>query len=204
MIYNTQMLREKYKNYKNINQKIALEEKKGNIIRIKKGLYSTDIDKDGEVISNICYSPSYISFEKALSYYGIIPEYVGALTCATFNKIHNRSYENPYMRLYYKAIPSSAFPLDVIIMQNDDGISYKIASKEKAVCDMLYIKYPVRSIKDLEVLLYDDMRFDYDEILNLDLDKLSVLIPNYKSNTLNTFYKYLKGETANAIDRRVN
>ena len=89
-------------------------------------------------------------------------------------------------------------------MKNEEGISYKIASKEKAVCDMLYIKYPVRSIKDLKVLLYDDMRFYDEEILNLDLQKLAILIPYYKSNTLNIFYKYLKGETANAINRRVD
>ena len=149
------------------------------------------------------FSIVYI-FWKSFEFYGIIPEYVSAFTCATFNKIHNKSFVNDKITLYYKSIPSSAFPLYVITMKNEEGISYKIASKEKAVCDMLYIKYPVRSIKDLKVLLFDDMRFDYDEILNLDLDKLSVLIPNYKSNTLNTFYKYLKGETANAIDRRVN
>lgn len=199
MIYNSHMLHEKYKNYKNINQKIALEEKKGNFVRIKRGLYSTDINKDGEVIANVCFSPSYISFEKALSFYGIIPEYVSAFTCATFNKIHNKSFVNDKITLYYKSIPSSAFPLYVITMKNEEGISYKIASKEKAVCDMLYIKYPVRSIKDLKVLLYEDMRFDYDEIVKLDLLKLSILIPNYKSNTLNIFYKYLKGVTSYAI-----
>ncbi len=204
MVYDLAMLHEKYKKYKNINQKIFLEEKKGNIVRVKRGLYSTDIDKDGEVISNICFSPSYISFEKALSYYGIIPEYVSAFTCATFNKNHNKTYSNDKITLYYKSIPEKAFPLYVLTMRNEDGISYKIASKEKAICDMLYIKYPVRSIKDLKVMLYDDMRFDYEEIKKLDLQKLSILIPYYRSNTLNTFYKYIKGEITNAIDRRNN
>lgn len=203
MIYTMQMLREIYKNNKNIYQKISLEEKKGNIVRIKRGLYSSDINKDGEVISNICFSPSYISFEKALSIYGIIPEFVSAFTCACFNKVHNKAYINDKITLYYKNIPTSAFPLFVSTMKNEDGISYKIASKEKAVCDMLYIKYPIRSIKDLKILLYDDMRFDYNEIINLDLEKISILVPKYKSNTLNTFYKYLKGEK-NANDRRID
>ena len=86
MIYDSQALKVKYANYSNINQKISLEEKRGNIIRIKRGLYTDNLLTDAPIIANVCYGPSYLSFEYALSYYGLIPEYVSSYTSATFSK----------------------------------------------------------------------------------------------------------------------
>ena len=63
MIYDMHTLKNKYSNYSNINQKISLESKNKNLIRIKRGLYTDDIERDAPIISNVCYSPSYISFE---------------------------------------------------------------------------------------------------------------------------------------------
>ena len=90
MIYDFQNLRIKYKEYSNIYQKINNECKKGILVKIKRGLYSDDLYNDKEVIANICYNPSYISFEYALSYYGVIPEFVSTFTSATFGKKNNK------------------------------------------------------------------------------------------------------------------
>ncbi len=78
------MLKDKYKNYNNINQKINLDVKNGKLIRIRRGLFTDDLKNDGPVIANFCYSPSYISFEYALSFYGMIPEHVVAYTSTCF------------------------------------------------------------------------------------------------------------------------
>ena len=51
---------------------------------------------------------------------------------------------------------------------HSNNISYKIASKEKAICDLLYSKYPVRSISDLKTLLFEDLRIDEDEFQTLN------------------------------------
>lgn len=42
MILTDDMLRDKYKDYSNIHGKIAREIKRGNLVRIVKGLYKTD------------------------------------------------------------------------------------------------------------------------------------------------------------------
>lgn len=68
MIYDIQSLRIMYNKYSNINQKLAWKQKKGKLIRIKKGLYTDNLFADCSLISNICYEPSYLSFEYALSY----------------------------------------------------------------------------------------------------------------------------------------
>ena len=194
MIYDSQSLMVKYKNYSNINQKISIECKNGNLIRIKRGLYTDDIDNDKELIANVCYSPSYISFEYALSYYGIIPEYVSTYTSAVYGKKNNKFYSVENASFEYKSIPSNVFFKGITIMKNKNGYNYKMATKEKALCDLLYSKYPVRSFASLKVLLFEDLRIDYEELIRLDKEFIKEIIPLYHSNTLNTFLKYILGE----------
>ena len=192
MIYNIEALRNIYKDYSNINQKVSLETKKGNLIRIKKGLYSNNIRIDSPIIANICYSPSYISFEYALSYYGLIPEYVTLYTSAVYNKKNNKIYRLKDVSFEYRSIPNDVFHEGITFLKNEEDIRYKIATKEKALCDTLYSKYPVRSIIDLKVLLFDDLRIDEELFLKLDFNFIIKIAPLYHSNTLLTLVKYIK------------
>ena len=195
MIYDFQSLRIKYKKYSNIYQKINNECKKGILVKIKRGLYSDDLYNDKEVIANICYNPSYISFEYALSYYGITPEFVSAFTSATFGKKNNKIYHMKDSTFDYRSVPDEVFPMGILIMKNSKDISYKIASKEKALCDLLYSKYPVRSTKDLKTLLFEDMRIDENEFLKMNVEFIKEIAPLYHSNTLNVLKKYLNKKT---------
>lgn len=195
MIYDFQNLRIKYKEYSNIYQKINNECKKGILVKIKRGLYSDDLYNDKEVIANICYNPSYISFEYALSYYGVIPEFVSTFTSATFGKKNNKIYHMKDSTFDYRSVPDEVFPMGILIMKNSKDISYKIASKEKALCDLLYSKYPVRSIKDLKTLLFEDMRIDENEFLKMNVEFIKEIAPLYHSNSLNVLTKYLNKET---------
>lgn len=195
MIYDFQSLSIKYKQYSNIYQKINNECKKGILVKIKRGLYSDDLYNDKEVIANICYNPSYISFEYALSYYGVIPEFVSTFTSATFGKKNNKIYHMKDCTFDYKNVPDEVFPMGILIMKNSKDISYKIASKEKALCDLLYSKYPVRSIKDLKILLFEDMRIDENELLKMNVEIIKEIAPLYHSNSLNVLKKYLNKET---------
>ena len=192
MIYDSSSLIKLYEDYSNINQKISYETKKGNLTRIKRGLYSDNILIDSPVIANVCYSPSYISFEYALSYYGIIPERVTLYTSAVYNKKNNKMYRLDNVAFEYRSIPNDAFNEGIIFLKNEEGIRYKIASKEKALCDTLYSKYPVRSISDLKILLFEDLRIDEDLFLKLDFEFICKIAPLYHSNTLLTLKKYLK------------
>ena len=194
MIYDFQSLSIKYKEYSNIYQKINNECKKGILVKIKRGLYSDDLYNDKEVIANICYNPSYISFEYALSYYGVIPEFVSTFTSATFGKKNNKIYHMKDCTFDYKNVPDEVFPMGILIMKNSKDISYKIASKEKALCDLLYSKYPVRSVKDLKTLLFEDMRIDENEFLTMNVEFIKEIAPLYHSNTLNVLKKYLSKE----------
>lgn len=86
MLITNNMLKNFLKDYSNINNKICREVKDKKLYRIVNGLYDTNGDTSAYLLASSIYGPSYISFEYALSYYGLIPEKVNAVTCATFNK----------------------------------------------------------------------------------------------------------------------
>ena len=194
MVYDMQALRNIYKDYSNINQKISIDTKNGKLIRIKRGLYSDDIKKDGPVISNICYGPSYLSFEYALSYYGLIPEHVSVYTAATFMKKNTKKYQLTNICFEYRSIPSKVFSKGITFLKSENGIRYKIATKEKALCDLLYSMYPVRSISDLKVMLFEDLRIDEEEFKKLDYAFIKEIANEYHSNTLYSLVKYINEE----------
>lgn len=197
MIYTTISLKNKYLNISNINQKISLEIKKSNYTRIKKGLYTDSLTTYAPIIANICYEPSYISFKYALYYYGLIPKYVSIFTSACFNKKNNKTYILLNAIFEYRSIPNEVFNYGIIYKENENGIKYKLAKKEKSLCDILYSSYPVRSIKNLKILLFENLRINEIEFYNLDFDFINEITPLYHLNTLNTLIKYIKGEMKN-------
>jgi hypothetical protein len=76
----------------------------------------------------------------------------------------------------------------------ENNYVYHIASKEKALCDKLYSLKTVTSLKQLEKMIFEDLRIYSDEFFSLDIDKLSMLIPKYKSKNLMLLEKFIKGE----------
>lgn len=48
----------------------------GEYTKVVKGIYETNSDTAGYLLAGSIYGPSYLSFDFALSYYGMIPEAV--------------------------------------------------------------------------------------------------------------------------------
>lgn len=109
--------------------------KKSVFLRLKKGLYAFALDYLNEMLlANKIYSPSYISFETALSYYHLIPETVYSITSAT-SKSTREFYLRQMVFSYYK-IKKEAYTGYVPSQFNQETVF--IALPEKAVCDYLY------------------------------------------------------------------
>lgn len=194
MVYDHEALKLKFKDYSNINQKISLEAKKGNLIRIKKELYTDSLDLDKYVVANLAVDPSYISFEYALSYYGLIPEYVSVISSACYNKKNRKKFVAGNVAFDYRHIPNDAYPYGIRFYTAENNIRYKMASKEKALCDCLYSKYPVRFIGDLKILLFEDLRIDEHEFWKLDFEFIKEICDKYHSNTIKTLVRFVEGE----------
>lgn len=192
MIHSFDDLQIKYSNYTNIKDKIRREIRAGRLIPITRGLYETDPTTDGKYLAGHIYGPSYLSFDYALYIYSLIPEAVyKTYTSATFNKRKAKKYQNHFGTFTYRDIPAEVYPLGVLIHE-EDGYSYQIATPEKALCDKLYTISPVNNLTELKELLFNDLRIDEDEFTKLDKDTLTTLAPLYHSKNLNLLAKLIR------------
>ena len=69
-----------------------------------------------------------------------------------------------------------------------------IATPEKALCDLLYKKEPVYSIKQLKVLLFDNLRIDESLFDSLDKESIISICDDYKKRNLRILKTMLLGE----------
>lgn len=165
----------------------------GSIIRLKRGIYETDLSTPPYLVAHYLCEPSYISFEYALSRHSIIPERVVSVTCATCGKRKTKVFDTPLGRFTYRDIPAAAFGMGVEIW-SQGGRDYPMATPAKAVCDKLYEMPPTRTFKALEDLMFDDLRFDEEEILALDPETIATYGALYRSTTIRTLARYLEVE----------
>ena len=109
--------------------------KSGLFIKLRNGFYVlTDSRPSHYFLANKLYQPSYISLEKALSHYGIIPETVYSITSITTKP--TREFKTPKGIFYYQRIKKEAFmgyePKEM------EGTTVFFAEPEKALADYLY------------------------------------------------------------------
>ncbi len=147
-------------------------ERAGAIIRLKRGLYILNPEISGAelspfLIANHIYGPSYVSMQTALRHYGLIPEAVYAVQSMTTGIAHK--YTNALGTFTYLHTDTDYFNIGVTIA-TEAGAAFMTATPEKALCDLM-IHTPKLNIKSLSALsdyLEYDIRFDMDELANLD------------------------------------
>jgi predicted transcriptional regulator of viral defense system len=104
-------------------------------LKVRNGLYALRIDQPrDEAIANRLYAPSYISFEYALSHYGIIPESAYTITSVTTRitrefVVNNKSFT-------YSHIKKSAYR--GYRTEKIGDMTVLMAEPEKALVDYLY------------------------------------------------------------------
>ncbi len=160
--------------YNGINDKINKLKKDGFLQTLKRGLYlhkspftNTIISK--EIIANTLLSPSYISFDYALYFYGLIPESVYDVTSATTKR--SKKYTTTTGTYNFKQVKKELYPIGLKIESVKNG-NFIIASKEKALCDKIYYTkdIPITSKKVMIEFLRDDLRIYFDELEDSDID----------------------------------
>lgn len=138
------------------------------IIKLKRGLYllnRTDLFKnlDPAFFAEKIYSPSYVSLEYALSFYGIIPEAVNTITSISTRKTN--LFKNRLGEFSFQHLKKETFL--GFETRKTDFISYNFATREKALVDYFYFnKEKIKLTKDF----WDSMRYNLDK--NFKLNKL--------------------------------
>lgn len=184
-------LKEKYKDYMDINGKIKRDIEKGFLFPLVRGIYETNAHTDGYLLASSIYGPSYLSFEYALSFHHLIPERVFIYTNATFDKRKTKIYQNHFGLYTYRDVPNQAFPFFVKVNE-ENGYVYFMASPEKALCDLLYVKSPVKSTKELERLLFDNLRINKEVFERLNFKDILFLSNKYRSNNMKHLRKFVE------------
>lgn len=156
-----------------------------------KGLYETEKTTPGYLLAGSIYGPSYLSFDFALSRYGLIPEVVYVFTSDTFEKKKTKKYSTPFGVYIYRDIPSEVYPLGIKLIR-EGSYAYQIATPEKALCDKLYSVSPVRNKKELQSLLFEDLRIDEMGFKGLDRKELLELCELYHCTNLKMLRKLLR------------
>lgn len=191
MIYLFDELALKFGNYTDIKGKIRREIKSGNLFPITRGLYETDANISGKYLAGSIFGPSYLSFDYALAEYSLIPETVHVYTSATFKKRKTKIYQNHFGVFTYRDVPANIYHSG-ILLHCDENYSYQIATPEKALCDKLYSISPVKNLRELETLLFDDLRIDEIELKKLNTENLSELSMLYRTTNLNLLKKLIR------------
>jgi len=165
-----------FKNYSSPKGKIKYLLKRGDLIRVKKGLYvlSKDYGKPFSkfVLSNLIYGPSYVSAESSLSYHGLIPERVEAMTAVCIEK--KKGFETPVGTFIYYFSALRDYPIGLKREMVDDKRAFLIASPEKALYDLLrYRKGLTAKVSILETIEHLRLSEDSLHLFNLEiLEKL--------------------------------
>lgn len=177
------------KSVSNVNDKISNLVKSGELIRLKKGFYTFSkpyLTRPIDLISvaNTLYTPSYVSFDYALSYYGMIPERVSEVTSATSK--NEKLFDTPVGRFSYKKVPLKAYSLGVDWMYDENEGGRFIATPEKALCDKIRYDRGIGTLTQsamIEYLKYD-LRLDVTKPLDAEL--IEEIATAYRSKNLKT------------------
>lgn len=182
----TQNLLPLLRSYTNPHDMISRMCKKGELIRLKNGFFVIadkiqDAPVPYEQIANLLYGPSYLSYEWALSYYGMIPEGVYVVTSAS--AVESKSYSTPLGVFEYSVLSHQRYVTGITQQENRAG-NFLIATPEKALADLVHKKSKQLSSKDLLVDLVEARRIDEEVLKNLDKSHLAEIAENYRSTAV--------------------
>lgn len=173
-----QIMMDLLKEYKRPNDKINELVKRGELTTVKKGLYVPGpainiIKPEPFLIANHLWGPSYVSLEAALSYWGLIPERVYEISSVTIKT--TKTYKTSVGRFSYFHTPPPYYSFGIKSVSLTSRQVALIASPEKALCDKIVMTSGIflRSSRQVQEYLIDDLRIDEDALRKLDLKAIS-------------------------------
>lgn len=118
----------------------------GELVSLRRGLYANQRDLDPNCLAGPIYGPSYVSFETALAWYGMIPERVVEILSATLKR--PAVFENNLGRFRFHTIPKAVYPIGIQRVTESD-LPFLIASPTKALVDRIARESGFRSMADV-------------------------------------------------------
>ncbi|MEE4115575.1 MAG: hypothetical protein V2I37_05375 [Marinilabiliaceae bacterium] len=169
--------------YQSPNDKISELLKSKELISIRRGLYITGPKMDLPspepfLIANHLRGPSYVSLESALSYWNMIPERAYEISSVTIKT--SKIYKTPVGRFSYQQLKIPYYSYGIKNIEYSPKQTMLVASPEKALCDKVVLtpKIILRSIKQTQEFLLEDLRMDSEVLSTLDTELMELWIEN--------------------------
>lgn len=182
-IFDYRMLMYCLRAYKKPRDKITRLLNTGSIVRVRKGLYVFGSDYQRrplsqEILANLVYSPSYISLEFALSRYGLIPERTYVITSVCLSR--SKTFTTPIATFVYKKRPIEVYPIGIDQVELVHEGSYLIATREKALVDLVSQARGMEDVDEMKEYLYENMRMEQSDLKKLNKKLLIEIIDSYR------------------------
>lgn len=163
---------------------------KGDLLQIRRGLYYLSQRYQRHEINvyelaQKIYGPSYVSFESALSFHGLIPEAVYNITSASAKR--SQQFKTPVGTFLYLPIPIRAFFESVERIERNGHI-FLMATPLKALADYVYAN---RLNWDGVEPVIQSLRIDKEE-LKFDTKEVDELEAAYRTLNVSAFLKGIK------------
>ncbi len=190
-IFDYQLLAQ-YLPLKKKRDKVSLLVNEGKIVRLKKGLYIFGENwRKGpinlEIIANLLYGPSCVSFEYALNHYGLIAERTEIITSLTMGD--SKRFNTPFGQFEYQATSKDKFQIGIEYRDLGKEGGYFIASREKALCDLVYRTSGIRTPEQLKHFLFEEMRVDESQFQQFDFQRIGEIAKIYKKHSVTMLSK---------------
>lgn len=167
---------------RHVNMSLARWEKRGEIRRLKRGLYIVaNKPTDELVVANYIYQPSYVSLETVLNHSGVMPDVSGVTTSVVTGK--PRKFDNEMGNFVYSRVSRELFFGYELVRDVKSGILIMIATPEKALLDYMY----VRRVRRL-----DDARIEWDNLRKTVLLDMARSYPPWVKNSVKKYAQWKK------------
>ncbi|MFC1613302.1 hypothetical protein ACFL23_03130 [Patescibacteria group bacterium] len=161
----------------NLKSKIAYYVKRGNLTRLRRGIFIKDKKYNLKELAASIYIPAYVSFETVLREEGVLFQHHKAIFVASYL---SREIKCDNRKIIYRKLKEQ-------VLLNNSGIivneNFSIASRERAFMDMIYLF----------------KSYHFDNLSEIDWDKCFDLSNIYNNvemkKRLNKYYKYAKQDT---------
>ena len=179
----------------------------GEISIIRRGLYLLEKPyrhegADPIVIAPLIYGPSYVSFESALRFHGLIPDIVQNTSAATSRRSH--VFETSMGFFDFTTVPSTFFLAGVRSVSFTIGnrpIMGLVASPARAIADLIYVRREVTWDTDGLDFLGESLRIDLNDLSEaLVSDELDEVKDTFHNRRVRT---YIDGITQSLKSSRV-
>ncbi len=165
----------------------------GEVMRLKENLYilASPYRKSSLhpfALALLLLSPSHVSLESALNYYGLIPETVRHVTCVSTTR--SREFRTPLGIYSFQRVPSPYPRAGIVSVPVGDGQSAFLATPLRAIADMVFARRDVSWSKDGTAFLTDSLRIDPEDLAAIsfeDFDDVMAAIRSHRTR------RYLHG-----------